>query len=87
MILHALYPKNSRVVLTDCAALLPQLKGNLAQNFGDTASSITAATLDWNEPDELEQLLQTSQLESFDVVLNCDCIYEPLYGTSWKALL
>ena len=22
----------------------------------------------------------------FDVVLNCDCVYEPLYGLSWKFL-
>lgn len=98
MILHALYPNNSRIVLTDCEALLPQLQGNVAQNFSASSSSataqqpsplsLTAATLDWDEPaDNLEHLLQSCQLESFDVVLNCDCIYEPLYGTSWKALL
>lgn len=23
----------------------------------------------------------------FDIVLNCDCVYEPLYGRSWEALV
>ena len=85
MILHATFPQ-SRVVLTDCASLLPQLQNNLQQNF-DEDGLLTAATLDWDEPADLQQLLHRSQLEYFDVVLNCDCIYEPLYGTSWKALL
>ena len=35
----------------------------------------------------VRDLLSASQVEKFDVVLNCDCIYEPLYGTSWKMLL
>ena len=26
-------------------------------------------------------------LSSFDIVLNCDCIFEPLYGDSWNQLL
>ena len=93
MILHALHPDTSRVVLTDCAALLPQLQKNLVQNFdgGNGAAGVggflTAATLDWSSAQDLDHLLQSCNLESFDVVLNCDCIYEPLDGTSWKALL
>ena len=91
MILHAFYP-DSRIVLTDCAALLPQLESNLKQNFPSTTDiaakpSLSAATLDWDEAADLQQLLSGCNLDSFDVVLNCDCIYEPLYGTSWKALL
>lgn len=85
MLLHRLFP-TSRVVLTDCDALLEQLQHNLQQNFVNS-NSITAATLDWTNDDELQALLRDCQLDAFDVVLNCDCIYEPLYGESWKALL
>lgn len=34
-----------------------------------------------------EVRLPQPQLLSFDIVLNCDCIFEPLYGESWKQLL
>lgn len=86
MLLHRFYPE-SRVVLTDCESLLPQLQHNLAQNFGDASPKLTAAALDWAKEDDLVRLTQECGLESFDVVLNCDCIYEPLYGESWKSLL
>ena len=87
MILSRFYPE-ARVVLTDCNSLVPQLQLNLVKNFADAASNnLTASTLDWAEENDLTRLLQECQLNSFDVVLNCDCIYEPLYGDSWKALL
>ena len=85
MILSRFHPE-SRVVLTDCDSLLSQLQHNLAQNFTETPN-LTAATLDWAKEDDLKRLLEECQLDSFDLVLNCDCIYEPLYGESWKALL
>jgi len=25
--------------------------------------------------------------DGFDIVLNCDCVYEPLYGKSWELLV
>ena len=84
MILHQFHP-DSRVVLTDCESLLPQLEHNLAKNFGNMPN-LTAATLDWANDEDLTRLLQECKLEAFDVVLNCDCIYEPLYGESWKDL-
>lgn len=91
MLLHRFFP-SSHIVLTDCEALLPQLQQNLAQNIvanstTNNSGSLTAATLDWENEAELDQLLKDNQLDSFDVVINCDCIYEPLYGESWKALL
>lgn len=105
MLLHRLFPETSRVVLTDCDALLPQLRHNVAQNFG-TLSRVTAEALDWENEQDLVRLLQeassiheddcavtanptmtSTRMHAFDVVLNCDCIYEPLYGESWKALL
>eukprot|EP00977_Amphora_coffeiformis_P022995 scaffold12050_cov168-Amphora_coffeaeformis.AAC.1 len=85
MILSRFHPE-ARVVLTDCDSLLTQLQHNLAQNFANASSTLTAATLDWAEENDLTRLLQECQLNSFDLVLNCDCIYEPLYGDSWKAL-
>lgn len=90
MILSRFHP-DARIVLTDCESLLSQLQHNLTQNFPAEDSSVknnlTAAALDWDEPEDLQRLLQACALDSFDVVLNCDCIYEPLYGESWKALL
>ena len=29
----------------------------------------------------------SQQETDFDIVLNCDCVYEPLYGDSWKLLV
>jgi hypothetical protein len=49
--------------------------------------------LDWTEGgvgallQSLRPPATTTTIDRFDVVLNCDCIYEPLYGESWKALL
>jgi hypothetical protein len=103
MIVQRFYP-NARVVMTDCPSLVSQLTQNVTHNFctpshdGTTTATTTTtkvteipkvAALDWEEEDDLVQLLSDCQLLSsgFDVVLNCDCIYEPLYGESWKALL
>lgn len=82
MLLHAL--KGCRVVLTDMDSLVPQLSENLANNFSGS-STIEAYPLDWSRNGVKELLLQLSN-GSFDVVLNCDCVYEPLYGDSWKYL-
>lgn len=87
MILQLVFP-HSCIVLTDCPSLVPQLTQNVTQNFlsSDDKARPKVAALDWEEEDDLTQLLSECQLSSFDVVLNCDCIYEPLYGESWKAL-
>ena len=85
MLLHRFHP-DSHVVLTDCESLLPQLQQNLTNNFTNT-QHLQAATLDWESDEDLANLLVNCGLSAFDVVLNCDCIYEPLYGESWKSLL
>ena len=77
-----------RVVLTDMPDLLPQLRANVEQNFDDNVNSnntIRVQALDWSK-DGINSLLDEHP-QPFDVCLNCDCIYEPLYGKdSWQAL-
>lgn len=92
MILHALLEWN--VVLTDKEPLHRQLEVNCRKNFPDSyGKSIEAEELDWSRKGVHELLEkgifgQTNfSSEGFDIVLNCDCVYEPLYGLSWKYLV
>jgi hypothetical protein len=67
--------------------LVPQLRQNLTSNdLTLEKQKIQAQPLDWSVKG-LQELLKMTQLSQFDIVLNCDCIYEPLYGESWKLLL
>ena len=80
---------SSRVVLTDRDSLVPQLEANVEANFaGD--SSIEAVGLDWSR-EGIASLLQHERETHetvFDVCINCDCVYEPLYGReAWEALV
>jgi predicted nicotinamide N-methyase len=86
ILLHKLFDCN--VVLTDMDVLVEQLRQNLVDNglTPDNNSKIQAQPLDWSVKG-LEELFRATELQKFDVVLNCDCIYEPLYGDSWKMLL
>ena len=80
MILHSLY--NCQVCLTDQHSILSQLRDNVESNFN--SSKISARPLSWSK-ESVQALLQDTN--EFDMVLNCDCIYEPLYGDSWKLLV
>jgi predicted nicotinamide N-methyase len=86
ILLHKLFDCN--VVLTDMDVLVEQLRQNLVTNGLTNTSErkIQAQPLDWSVKG-LEELFKATELQKFDVVLNCDCIYEPLYGDSWKMLL
>lgn len=88
-----------RVVLTDMPDLLPQLEANMQNNFeGYYGRSIQAKDLDWSIEgiqklwkDEGDLAISEDgnnrQRKIFDICLNCDCIYEPLYGReSWESL-
>jgi hypothetical protein len=68
------------VLLTEHEDLVQLLRRNLSDNFTDF-DSIRAATLDWEEERDLENVGQQ------DVILCCDCVYEPLYGQSWQPLI
>jgi len=85
-----------RVVLTDRDPLVPQLRANVAANFQDDPS-IEAMTLDWSREGiasllkhERERHMPTERTTTaavFDICLNCDCVYEPLYGRlAWESL-
>jgi len=80
----------AKVVLTDQESLLQQLEKNIEQNFdkNDIESKlIQAITLDWSRKN-IQELLNKCGLDNgFDVVVNCDCVFEPLYGESWKFLV
>ncbi len=88
-----------KVVLTDMPDLLPQLEANVKENFPESyGKSIHAKALDWSTV-ALQKLWQeeinnttpqqdnTTPQRVFDICLNCDCIYEPLYGRqAWESL-
>ena len=78
-----------RVVLTDRDSLITQLATNIENNF-HVNDNIIASPLDWLT-DGIQKLLQNNEITdnplTFDICLNCDCIYEPLYGRqSWESL-
>mmetsp|Transcript_12293 Transcript_12293/g.18859 ORF Transcript_12293/g.18859 Transcript_12293/m.18859 type:complete len:262 (+) Transcript_12293:60-845(+) len=79
MVAHELF--QTKAYLTDQESIMSQLKKNVTTNFPSSAN-IHALPLSWSE--ETSPLLQETK---FDIVINCDCVYEPLYGKSWKLLI
>lgn len=85
MVLHLL--KGYDTTLTDMDSLVSQLNGNLEKNADVLdLTRIRAAALDWSVEGAQELLESHGGDTAFDLVLNCDCIYEPLYGRSWEKL-
>lgn len=87
MTLHAM--RKWKVVLTDKDPLPKQLETNCKTNFEDGyGKSIQSHELDWSK-EGVKDLMEKRYFdeEKFDIVLNCDCVYEPLYGLSWQLLL
>ena len=86
MVYHLL---GGNVVLTDQANILSQLEKNVRQNFPlqQDDHTIQAMPLSWSK-DGISELLEKLNRSDvgFDVVLNCDCVFEPLYGKSWILL-
>jgi predicted nicotinamide N-methyase len=79
MVLHALY--DCHVVLTDQESILSQLQYNMQHEC--FSPNIQVRPLSWSQ----EAIANLLKEEDFDIVLNCDCVYEPLYGDSWKLLI
>ncbi len=78
-----------RVVLTDRDSLVPQLQANVEANFSGE-SSIEAVALDWSTEGIASLLQNEKEIHNtvFDVCINCDCVYEPLYGRkAWESLV
>lgn len=71
----------AQIVVTEQEELLPLLRQNIKQNFS-SSEPIQAQTLSWGTAEA--QALDFP--EGFDLILSCDCIYEPLYGKSYLLL-
>jgi Lysine methyltransferase len=94
MVLHAL--RKCTTILTDMGDLIPTVQENLRRAFPDSVvdqctdsrigGTIEARELDWSVAG-VNRLRNETGVSMFDVALNCDCIFEPLYGDSWKHLL
>ena len=89
MIYHML---GSNVILTDQEDILTQLEKNVLDNFPSTSLDgsqhyIRAMPLSWSR-EGVHSLLEQLHLstDGFHIVLNCDCVFEPLYGKSWHLL-
>ena len=94
MIFHLL---GCNVVLTDQIEILSQLEKNVLDNFPNAeeekkdetkqSTTIKAKPLSWSRTD-VNSLLDDlgKSATGFDIVVNCDCVYEPLYGKSWHLL-
>lgn len=75
------------VILTEQEPLPDLLRRNVEINFPEKEGDNKTArpivdTLDWEEPEESS----TNAQEPFDVILISDCVYQELYGDSWRAL-
>lgn len=80
----------AKVILSDQESLLQQMEKNIETNFRDDereSKIIQAMTLDWSRSNVNELLRDSGMINGFDVVLNCDCVFEPLYGESWRLLV
>lgn len=78
----------SAAVINDDGEIQNLSQGNLENNNKNHQQpSIIAHPLNWSR-NGFQQLLQSSgYTNGFDYVLNCDCVYEPLYGKSWELLV
>ena len=85
MVFHML---GGNVILTEHERIMSQLSANVWLNFPQTCgSTISTSPLNWSR-ESFQQLLKGHRRTNhgFDIVLNCDCIFEPLYGRSWIQL-
>jgi hypothetical protein len=83
------------VVITEQKDLLELMHRNINSNMDSlsmepersdpTRNGIFARELSWGV-EETQRYLQKYPDEKIDIIFSCDCIYEPLYGQSWKAL-
>ena len=72
-----------RAALLGAATTLALPRANFAADDGLLPPS--AAVLSWEHQSEAAKVLPPGRA-AFDVILCADCVFEPLYGTSWKPL-
>lgn len=87
------------VVLTDQESIMTQLVENAKSNFLNSfmnrpseketgnLGKLFVQPLTWSRKGFHTLLDSTGFYDGFDIVLNCDCVYEPLYGKSWELLV
>jgi len=78
------------VALTEQSNLVSLLDRNIKANFlSDSTNNprIVARELDWCAEQAIALRNELLDGEPFDIVLSCDCVYIPLYGDSWRALV
>ena len=86
----------SEVVLSEQPQLVPLLEKNVARNFGPAPNEgADRAAVVGPRPQPTALSWGTAEAEAFlaarggrrpDVVLVCDCVFEPLYDESWRLL-
>lgn len=74
----------SEVVLTEQPTLVPLLMRNVAANFIDDESP-SVVELSWGT-ESTRTFMKSRSHRPFGTILICDCVFEPLYGDSWKLL-
>lgn len=84
----------AEVLLTDQINIMSQLSKNVLDNFPNNSNinslstTIDARPLSWSRDGVMKLLGDLGKSrDGFDIVLNCDCVFEPLYGDSWKLLV
>ncbi|KAL0587522.1 hypothetical protein ABG067_002818 [Albugo candida] len=82
------------VILTEQEDLVDLIHRNIKSNANALGvhpandkkeQAIVGRVLSWGK-ESINTYLKTYHDEQIDFVLSCDCIFEPLYGDSWKAL-
>lgn len=82
------------------AQMVENARSNFGKSFVDTTGNrdetsdafagkhgkIYVQPLSWSRNGFHHLLKSTGYQNGFDIVLNCDCVYEPLYGKSWELL-
>jgi hypothetical protein len=61
-------------------------RANTTTTKGAPSHTISAHPLTWSRGGVHKLLNDSGNANGFDFVLNCDCVYEPLYGKSWELL-
>lgn len=77
-------------MVDNCKSCFPKtFVDNVVEDEKDTGKlgKIFAKALSWSRQELYTLLESTGFQKGFDIVLNCDCVYEPLYGKSWELLV
>jgi predicted nicotinamide N-methyase len=75
----------SEVVLTEQPQLVPLINENITSNFNSQDLKPVALSLSWGKS-RAEKFLEARSGTRFSTIIVCDCVFEPLYGDSWKLL-